>query len=539
VDESQREWRNDRDRLAADTTSVTGLSTGTYIFQLVTTDNNTGTLMARDTVIVNSTPVADTPVVSAGNPQTISLPGQSSVTLTGSASETGGSIVSYAWTKVIGTSQYTFSNPAEAVTTVSNLARGTYTFQLTATDNKGIKGTATVLITVNPPPTIVNTASTVGDIPGTIEGVSYSKASGVDDEVTTDVGGGTGVFWVSLGAWMDYNVNVATAGEYTVNFRVANGSALPTAFEVQNGSGGVLATVTVNPTGGYQDWVTVSATMTLPAGAQTLKLISTSSELWNINWMQFSLPGAASDGMTIPGTIKAADFTTSLAAVETQATSDVGGGLNVGWIYDGDYMAYNVDVLTAGTYTVGFRVACPYTGATFQLQNSAGKVLASVQSPNTGGWQDWATTNATVTLPAGQQVLRLVSTSAYIWNVNWMEFTLASTTALGGAGTTGLETNESAAFGTDSAGIGNNSAALLVYPNPVRDNVNLYLNDGHTGQFIVQVMNPSGGILRTYSFTKDQTLWQGVVSLGNLPTGVYFLRISGENWQEVKKLVKL
>jgi hypothetical protein len=165
--------------------------------------------------------------------------------------------------------------------------------------------------------------------------------------------------------------------------------------------------------------------------------------------------------------------------------------------------------------------------------------LASIKSPNTGGWQDWATTTATVTLPAGQQLLKLVSTSPYIWNFNWMQFTLASTTALGGAGTAGLEATDPAAFGTDSTGIGNNSAALLVYPNPVRDNVNLYLNDGHTGQFIVQVMNPSGGILRTYSFTKDQTLWQGVVSLGNLPTGVYFLRISGENWQEVKKLIKL
>jgi Carbohydrate binding module (family 6)/Secretion system C-terminal sorting domain/PKD domain len=523
----------------ASTTSVTGLSTGTYIFQLVTTDNNTGTLMARDTVIVTGT-AADSPVVSAGNPQTISLPNQNSVTLTGSASETGGSIVSYAWTLASGQNQYSINSPNEAVTVVSNLARGTYVFRLTVTDNKGVKASATVNVTVNPPPTIYNSASTVGAIPGTIKGISYNAASGPDDEVTTDVGGGVAVFWVSFGAWMTYNVNVATAGEYTVNFRVANGSAWPTSFELQN-AGLPVATVTVNPTGGYQDWATVSATVTLPAGAQTLKVISTSSELFNLNWMQFSLSGAAAatTGMTIPGTIKAADFNTGvgLDAQETQATSDAGGGLNVGWITDGDFMFYSVNVLTAGTYTVGFRVATPYTGATFQLLNSAGQVLTSVKSPNTGGWQDWATTTATVTLPAGQQLLKLVSTSPYVWNFNWMQFTLAST-ALGGAGTAGLETTDPAAFG-DSTGIGGNPAGLSVYPNPVRDNVNLYLNDGHTGQFIVQVMNPSGGILRTYSFTKDQSLWQGVVSLGNLPTGVYFLRISGESWQEVKKLIKL
>jgi hypothetical protein len=39
-----------------DTTSVTGLSTGTYIFQLITTDNNTGTLMTRDTVVSGPLP---------------------------------------------------------------------------------------------------------------------------------------------------------------------------------------------------------------------------------------------------------------------------------------------------------------------------------------------------------------------------------------------------------------------------------------------------------------------------------------------------
>jgi len=241
----------------------------------------------------------------------------------------------------------------------------------------------------------------------------------------------------------------------------------------------------------------------------------------------------------LPGTIKTADYS-SAVGVATQATSDVGGGLNVDGISKGDFTTYNADVLTAGTYTVGFRVATPYTGVSFQLlEESTGKILTTVTAPNTGGFQDWATVNAKVTLPAGQQVLRIESTSSYLWSINWMEFTLTSTTALGGAGTAALETTDPAAFGTDSTGVNSNPAALLVYPNPVRDNVTLSLNDGHTGQFIVQVMNPSGSILRTYSFTKDQSLWQGVVSLGNLPTGVYFLRISGESWQEVKKLIKL
>jgi hypothetical protein len=37
------------------TTSVTGLTNGTYIFNIQTTDNNTATISARDTIVVSGT----------------------------------------------------------------------------------------------------------------------------------------------------------------------------------------------------------------------------------------------------------------------------------------------------------------------------------------------------------------------------------------------------------------------------------------------------------------------------------------------------
>jgi hypothetical protein len=113
-----------------------------------------------------------------------------------------------------------------------------------------------------------------------------------------------------------------------------------------------------------------------------------------------------------------------MSGVQTEATTDTGGGLNVGWIEAGDWMDYNVNVATAGSYTVSFRMASGATGGTIQLRNSGGTVLTSATVGGTGGWQTWTTINATATLSAGTQTLRLhASTAGY--NINWVQFASA------------------------------------------------------------------------------------------------------------------
>lgn len=86
---------------------------------------------------------------SAGSNQVIMLP-TNSVTLDASGSTvSSGSIISYSWTKVSGPSSGTISSPASAKTSVTNLAAGTYTFQVTVKDSYGSTATAKVTVTVN------------------------------------------------------------------------------------------------------------------------------------------------------------------------------------------------------------------------------------------------------------------------------------------------------------------------------------------------------------------------------------------------------
>src|SRR6202041_520546 len=92
-------------------------------------------------------------------------------------------------------------------------------------------------------------AYNVTSINGT--GNSY-RSDGVDLEATTDAGGGYDLGWTASGQWFRYTVNVATAGTYTVTFRVAAISAVTDGFHVSNSSGTNLSgSVNVPATGGW------------------------------------------------------------------------------------------------------------------------------------------------------------------------------------------------------------------------------------------------------------------------------------------------
>jgi hypothetical protein len=107
--------------------------------------------------------------------------------------------------------------------------------------------------------------------------------------------------------------------------------------------------------------------------------------------------------------------------VDLEATSDTGGGSDLGWTSAGQWFRYTVNVATAGTYTVSLRVAAPsaVTGALHLSDASGTNLTGAVSLPQTGGWQTWATVTANVTLPAGPQVLTLNQDTGG-WNLNYL-----------------------------------------------------------------------------------------------------------------------
>ena len=139
---------------------------------------------------------------------------------------------------------------------------------------------------------------------------------------------------------------------------------------------------------------------------------------------------------------------------DTQDTTAAGGAYDIGWTTPGQWFNYTVDVATAGTYTVAFRLSSPY-GITdaLHIANPAGANLTgSVAVPNTGGYETWTTVDASITLPAGEQTLT-VDQDSNGWNFHFMAFTLS---AVSGGGSVGDQP-----FGGTPCGVPELSSRLL------------------------------------------------------------------------------
>ncbi len=120
-------------------------------------------------------------------------------------------------------------------------------------------------------------------------------------------------------------------------------------------------------------------------------------------------------------TIQAEAFS-QMSGIQTENTTDTGGGTNVGWIDVNDWMAYQnspVNIPTTGTYRIEYRVASLNGGGGLRLSAVGGSpVYGQLAVPWTGGWQNWTTISHTVNLSAGTQRFRITATSGG-WNLNW------------------------------------------------------------------------------------------------------------------------
>lgn len=149
-------------------------------------------------------------------------------------------------------------------------------------------------------------------IPGQIEAESYNAMFGIQTEACSE--GGQNVCYTDAGDWMDYNVNVQTAGAYSVDFRVAS-PYNNTQLQLKKGTT-ILATITVPNTGGFQTWTTVTATgVNLTAGSQTLRVHCVTNG-FNFNWMKFNLSGG-----TTPTATKTPTPSKSPTATKTPTSS--------------------------------------------------------------------------------------------------------------------------------------------------------------------------------------------------------------------------
>jgi alpha-L-arabinofuranosidase len=258
------------------------------------------------------------------------------------------------------------------------------------------------------------------------------RASNVDIQATSDAGRGFNVGWVTAGERLGYTVHVAAAGQYDFAARVASPFA-GKAFRVLVNGQDVSGAVSVPQTGDWQNWQTVTTrAVSLPAGTHRIT-IAALTDGFNINWWSFS--PAAAVASPLPGVVQAEDFADGAFAdstpgntggayratdVDIEASTDTGGGFNVGWTAAGEWLEYVVKVTTPGYYDLSARVASPFAGKALSMSLNGSDITGSMVIPVTGGWQLWQTvTRSHVYLPAGTHRLRVTALTDG-FNLNWL-----------------------------------------------------------------------------------------------------------------------
>ncbi|WP_298738746.1 glycosyl hydrolase family 18 protein [uncultured Chitinophaga sp.] len=140
------------------------------------------------------------------------------------------------------------------------------------------------------------------DLTATNLGGQFRTSEAVDLESCAE--GGYDLGYVQAGEWVEYSVNVAQAGSYTLEARVATtGSGT---FHVELDGQHISGPIAVPNTGGWQNWTTVSVnTPALTTGNKILRVVIDAAE-FNLNWLTFT-PSAGTSaarqsiaGLTIP-----------------------------------------------------------------------------------------------------------------------------------------------------------------------------------------------------------------------------------------------
>jgi hypothetical protein len=249
--------------------------------------------------------------------------------------------------------------------------------------------------------------------PGT--GSSY-RATGVD--LYEDF-----VLYLDSGEWLEYTIDVATAGTYLLVAQV--GATNPGgSFHVELDGVDATGPLAVPVTGAWSIWGSAVKAMSFPAGRHVLRIAADSSfdSIYSLRIVSAQVPFGGTP-RTLPGTIRVVDFDEGGEQISyhdntigcwgecSSRTSDVDRWEHIVLgLGAGEWMEYTVDVAATGNYTLAARVGAGSSGATtFHVEFDGVDVTGPITIPVTGGWAVFQTVTRTgVHLTAGRKVMRIV-----------------------------------------------------------------------------------------------------------------------------------
>ncbi len=489
------------------TTTATGLVQGVYTFQLVITD--AGGLTSTDNMTVTVLAAANqAPIANAGTNLIITLP-NSVATLDGSKSfDPDGTIVSYKWAQATGPTVVSIAAPTSAMSAITGLQQGQYTFQLTVTDNGGATGTAQVKVTVNaatnqPPVAMANSISitlpatsvTVDgsnsyDPDGTIVGYNWSQLSGPSTASITAAGSAK------------TTITGLQQGQYTFQLTVTDN---------QGGTGTRQIIVSVYPAAANEPPVANAGpnqSITLPANSVTLNGTASYDPDGTIaaySWQKLSGAGAitiTNSNMVTPSVVglQQGTYVFQLTVTDNQGatgTAQVTVIVNAG--------VAQAPIASAGTDTT---IAFPASTAvldgsgsyenggsisTYQWQQVSGPSHSSISNGSA------VSTQADGLIP-GQYVFQLTVTDSKCVSAN-------STVTVNVVNTLRALSDE-----------------MDIFPNPAHDHITVRLISDTTGNVSYRIFDITGRLISIQQVSKQSSTIENQMNVSGLTNGTYFLQ---------------
>src|SRR5574343_870501 len=468
------------------------------------------------------------PVANAGTDIVLTLP-TNNTTLNGTGSyDPENNITSYTWSKVSGPTQFTIGNTATASTSLSNLVQGTYVFRIVVFDNVGQWDDDSVTVTVNaapPPPNVAPNANAGTDISITLP-VNNTTLNG---SASNDPDGTIAYYsWPRISGPTQVTIGNASAASTAISNLVQGTYGFRLVVTDNNGatdSDTVLVTVNPVPNAAPVANAGTDISITLPTNSTNLNGSASydpDGSIAQYNWTRISGPGA----VTITNSTTATPGVVGLQAgqhiFELMITDDKG--------------ATATDRVTVTVNAAPVQNQAPIANAG---NDSSISVPATTALLNGSAYYDsdetitsytWKQLNGAATA----SIQSANSATSTIVNLQTGEYQFELTV-----------TDNNGASSKDTVFITvintmNSKEGQVVYPNPVKDQLNLRCVSDSLGNARYTIYTSSGNIVRSGQFVKGQSYQEiGAIYVGNLKTGMYYLDVMiGDRKRMITKFIK-
>lgn len=197
------------------------------------------------------------------------------------------------------------------------------------------------------------------------------------------------------------------------------------------------------------------------------------------------------------------------SGTQTENTADAGGGLNVGYIDDNDWLLYAINNDTQATeFKITYRLASPNSGGRFNVLVN-GRTVDQINVPTTGSWQVWQSVVRNITLEPGGQYLKLEVVSGG-FNINYMDIEPVK---------------------TNLAGVNAGNIEFGIFPNPAADRI--VIRSAGLPYKTVEIIDALGRVVLKKSVEFEPELHLPV----NLENGFYIVKIGSDNEYRLNRLI--